>query len=142
MKYISILLISLCILSSNCNGIKTSTSKNKVTRTASDIHGTYFVQRLYREDVFEHKITMVFDHANLKLSGFSGCNMYYCDYTISDPSISIGIPGASKRYCEKTIKLEKQFFKGLSEIESITKTNNSITFNNNKGIEILLVKKE
>jgi len=140
MKHISILLISLSILS-NCNGVKTSVGNDKIPQIVSKVNRTYLVQSLYKEDVSDHKITMVFDYADLKLSGFSGCNMYYCNYTISDSSMSVGMPGASKRYCEKAMKLEKQFFKGLSEIAYQTKTNNSITFKNNKGIDIIFAKK-
>ncbi|WP_299434372.1 META domain-containing protein [uncultured Aquimarina sp.] len=140
MKYVSLLLISLTLFS-NCNSTKEVNSKNEEIKNQSEPEGKYIVTSLYGKDVSEHKLTLEFDKANHKLSGFSGCNIYYCDYTLSDSSLSIGMPGASKRYCEKTMELEKQFFKALSELKTKNIQKSTLALKNEKEEEILIATK-
>ncbi|AXT52658.1 META domain-containing protein [Aquimarina sp. BL5] len=140
MKYLGLLLISLTLFC-NCNSTNTATSKNTETKNQSEPEGKYLVTSLYGKDVSEHKLTLEFDKANKKLSGFSGCNIYYCDYTVTDSSLSIGAPGASKRYCEQTMKLEKEFFKALSELKTKNLKEPTLTFKNENQNEILVAKK-
>ncbi|WP_299247213.1 META domain-containing protein [uncultured Aquimarina sp.] len=140
MKYLGLLLISLTLFC-NCNSSNTATSKNNGTKNQVEPDSKYLVTSLYGKDVSEHKLTLEFDKANNKLSGFSGCNIYYCDYTVTDSSLSIGIPGASKRYCEKTAELEKEFFKGLSETIIQDRKNNLMIFKNKDQKETIVATK-
>ncbi len=140
MKYLGLLLISLTLFS-NCNSVNTANSKNTEAKNQSEPEGKYLVTSLYGKDVSEHKLTLEFDKANNKLSGFSGCNIYYCDYTLTDSTFSVSSPGASKRYCEETMELEKTFFKALSELKIQNSKSNSLSFKNNSEETIIIAKK-
>lgn len=140
MKYISFLLISLSLFS-NCNSAKTGKTSDKAAQTTPELSGTYMVQTLYGEDISEHKLTMIFDPTNKSLSGFSGCNEYSCNYIAEEEKFSSGFPMATKRYCEKTGKIEKQFFKAMSEMKSKSITKTTLGFKNEQKQEIVIAKK-
>jgi len=99
------------------------------------------VQNLYGEDVSEHKITMIFDPTTKSLSGFSGCNTYSCTYTTDGGKFSSGFPMATKMYCEKSGKLEKQFFKALSEMTNNEVKETILGCKNLQGEEIIIANK-
>jgi len=140
MKYLGLLLISITLFS-NCHSANGVNPKNKEVKNQLELEGKYLVTTLYGKDVSEHKLTLEFDKTNHKLSGFSGCNIYYCDYTISDSSFSIGIPGASKRYCEKNMELEKRFFQALSETTIKNQKSNLVILKNKDQKETIIAKK-
>ncbi len=136
MKYVSFLFI-FTMLFSNCN----STSKINSEKNKSILEGTYLITSLYGEDVSEHKLTMVFDSANNLLTGFSGCNSYSCNYSSEGKSFSAKFPMASKKYCSETAKIEKQFFKALTEMKEKEFKNKILSFQKDQGEEILTAKK-
>ncbi|WP_298309948.1 META domain-containing protein [uncultured Aquimarina sp.] len=140
MKYLGLLLISLTLFC-NCNSTNTATSKNTETKNQLEPEGKYLVTSLYGKDVSEHKLTLVITPKNKTISGFSGCNTYSCNYTSEGKTFSAGFPMASKMYCEKTGKIEKEFFKALSELKTKNLKEPTLTFKNEEEKEILVAKK-
>ncbi|WP_298544736.1 META domain-containing protein [uncultured Aquimarina sp.] len=140
MKYLGLLLISLTLFC-NCNSTNTATSKNTGTKNQVEPDGTYVVTSLYGKDVSEHNLTIVISPENNTMSGFSGCNTYSCNYTTEGENFSAGYPMASKRYCEKTAGIEKDFFKALSELKTKNLKDPMLTFKNESEKEIIVAKK-
>ncbi|WP_299218349.1 META domain-containing protein [uncultured Aquimarina sp.] len=140
MKYLGLLLISLTLFC-NCNSTNTATSKNTEAKSQSEPQGTYLVTSLYGKDVSEHKLTIVISSESKTMSGFSGCNTYSCNYTSEGKTFSAGFPMASKRYCEKTAEIEKEFFKALSELKTKNLKETTLAFKNENEKEILVAKK-
>lgn len=139
MKYLVFTL--LLITFNNCNSTNNTIANEKTLQTNTELDGSYVVTSLYGEDISKHKLTIKFDKSTQKISGFSGCNMYYCTYTLTNSSFSIGIPGASKRYCEETMEIESTFFKALSEIRTKNQVSGSVIFDGEKKKAILTIKK-
>lgn len=138
MKYF--IFIFIITLLSNCNTTKNGISKsNQNQAELSD--GSYIVTTLYGNSVTDHNLTISIDSEHKTMSGNSGCNTYSCSYSIEGEKFSAGFPMASKRYCEKSGKIEKQFFKALSEIRSKSLEENILSFKNEKSENIVTAKK-
>lgn len=139
MKYI--ILILLLFSFNNCNTTNKINAEEKSAQKIFEPEGTYLVTHLYGEDVSEHKLTIKFNKANGKISGFSGCNSYSCNYEITQEKISFGIPIGTKIYCQQTANLEKKFLRALSEtVKKKTENNKSLVLSNNTKEIILAVK--
>ncbi|MBW1295340.1 META domain-containing protein [Aquimarina litoralis] len=141
MKQVGLLLCCL-FLFANCNSTKNTNSENNINKNQSEPKGTYDVITLYGENVSEHKLTIIIDPENKTMSGFSGCNTYTCDYTVKEKVYSAGFPMATKRYCEKSGNVEKQFFKALSELQTCNTDNKSLVFNDANKKEIITAKEQ
>lgn len=118
MKNFSLILLALSL--SFCNSTNKVQSEGKNTsKKEMVLNGSYKIATLFGKDISEHKLTIAFDAINKNASGYAGCNAYSSGYTLENNAISFGFPMASKRYCEKSGAIEKEFFKALSEIKQL-----------------------
>ncbi|KAA1246770.1 META domain-containing protein [Aquimarina sp. RZ0] len=141
MKHLFLLFIAI-VLFNNCNSTKAANSKNDEGSTQSEPEGTYLVTTLYGADVSELKVTMTFDNKNKTVSGYSGCNTYSCSYEqLEGGSVTFGIPNASKRMCLENTKVEKTFFKALSNSKKNSAKELGYIFKNTDDEPILDTKK-
>jgi heat shock protein HslJ len=86
----------------------------------------------------EIPITLNFDQQNNKLSGNSGCNQYFGNYTLDDDNFKAGPMGSTMMFCSEAIMAQEQQFLSLLEsgmilsIENdfliLKKDNNQFTF--------------
>ncbi|KAA1240780.1 META domain-containing protein, partial [Aquimarina sp. RZ0] len=120
-------------------------AENRITaiqNQQSEPEGTYLVTTLYGADVSELKVTMTFDNKNKTVSGYSGCNTYSCSYEqLEGGSVTFGIPNASKRMCLENTKVEKTFFKALSNSKKNSAKELGYIFKNSDDEAILDTKK-
>lgn len=56
-----------------------------------------------------HLLTMNFDYASGRVSGFSGCNQYNAPYVLADDSLIFGPAVSTKMFCLETDSLERAF---------------------------------
>ena len=136
-----LLAILIVVAATNCNSAKTLDKKEEVNQTKEEPSGTYVVNLLNGKNISDQELTLKFDNRNNNLSGFSGCNIYRCSYKITEDSFKIGIPGASKRYCENTMDLETKFFEALSTISKYEYKENAIHFMNQNNDLIMTATK-
>lgn len=80
--------------------------------------GEWKLKTLPGEDlsVLNKPITLNFNTANAKANGFAGCNEYFSGFTTRQSSIAFSGIGATKMFCQETIKLEDKFFSALGKI--------------------------
>ncbi|MDY8134594.1 META domain-containing protein [Aquimarina sp. 2201CG5-10] len=138
MKHLTFILIYLALFS-NCNSSNNPISDSKITAQDTILEGKYQVITLFNKDVSEQKITMSFDTEKKTISGYSACNTYSCNYTIDKKTISFGFPIATEIYCEKTVELEKDFFKAISLIRFKQTQERFISLTDENNAPVILI---
>ena len=86
----------------------------------------------------ELKIT--FDETSNKVSGFSGCNNFSGDYSVSENKITFGPLVSTKRACKRFMDVEQHMLKALSQAESFSFENGVLNLNNSKTVLLKAIK--
>jgi heat shock protein HslJ len=121
--------ILICILFTvmSCEDTKNSTPS-----------GDYHLDML-NNNAIQDAITLTFDAANNKISGNSGCNSYFGNYTITDSQISFKGMVSTKMACPpEKMKLEQEFLTAISTVESYIIKNNKLSLLNNNGDVVII----
>ncbi len=140
MKFLFSLLV-LIVLTESCNSTKeTATPENNQEKSSTaqqTLSGTYIVEEMESNKNLSEELSITFDESTNKISGFSGCNVFFGNYTIDGNTIRFGAIGASKKYCQgdKNI-LERQFFQILESANNFIVNGNSITLLKDKTLLI------
>ncbi|MFH6767598.1 META domain-containing protein [Gaetbulibacter aquiaggeris] len=138
------LIIFLCSLISlnTCNNSKKTLnfSQNEI-ETKLELNGTYVIKSLQNEDVSAYGLEVNFNAEKQKITGFSGCNRFFGNYTLSEKSITFGALGSTKMFCEKEANtVETNLFEALSKIDHLNSNNATLEFISNKGIVLTMIK--
>lgn len=97
----------------NCGGTKDATVMEKDTTNLTS--GKYIVSTVNGESISD--LTLEFDTDNKKVSGFSGCNRFFGDYTIEGNTLSFGALGTTRKMCApKDNTKEQNMLKTLAEV--------------------------
>ncbi|WP_138432656.1 META domain-containing protein [Winogradskyella algicola] len=124
-------IFTLAILTGSCNSKKATHTEQKKHMQQSGLSGTYKIKQLESKDVSFQNLTITFNDSTNQVSGFSGCNNFFSNYTIKENTIKFGPVAASKKYCgtEKN-NLESTFLKALNNVNSFIIKNDSFSFTN------------
>ncbi len=138
MKYLAIILLTLTISNTNtCDNRTNTTADNGKKNIQETKKNTYSINLLNGKDVVQEKLYITFDEEQHLISGYSGCNTFTSKYTMTKDQISLGLPIASKIYCEKNMALEEEFFKALFEIKTKTISDKDLSLKDSNGKELL-----
>ncbi|MBT8260829.1 MAG: META domain-containing protein [Flavobacteriaceae bacterium] len=128
MKYLTILLTIIAIKS--CGSTEQLNIKSKIQDMS--LSGIYTITMLDKNND-SHDLTIVFNEAEKKISGFSGCNRYFGSYTLDNEIIKIGPLASTKKYCiGEANNIESKFLEALEKTNTINITENKIQFQNEK----------
>ncbi|WP_299098364.1 META domain-containing protein [uncultured Winogradskyella sp.] len=134
MKILLSLFMLLTTLNS-CDSSKKAIENSKKMQTS--LSGTYYIVNVKDMDVSSNKITINFDEASNKVTGFAGCNSFFGNYTLENNTLTFQNIGASKKFCPGTASVvERQFLKALNSVNSYSINENSISFSIDESILI------
>lgn len=126
MKILLSLFMLLTTLNSCDSSKKAIENSKKMEQTLS---GTYYITEVEDMDVSSNKITITFDVASNKVTGFAGCNSFFGNYALENSTLTFQNIGASKKFCAGTAsQTERQFLKVLNSVDSFSVSDNSISF--------------
>ena len=63
-----------------------------------------------------HLLTMNFDYASGRVSGFAGCNQYNAPYVLAGDSLIFGPAVSTKMFCLETDSLERAFLGAIPAV--------------------------
>lgn len=135
MKTITIILFS--ILLNSCGATQDSKSNlnpdmDKATQT---LNGDYKVTLLDNQSITSQEITLTFDDANKRVSGFSGCNNFFGTYNLDNESLTFSNLASTKKFCqEEANALEQNYLKALEKTTNFKVANNTISLLNNDTV--------
>lgn len=87
-------------------------------------------------------LTMTFDEATHRLSGFAGCNQYNASYTQRGDSLSIGPAIATQMACATGMDAEHALLGALPAISSYQLPDSTLTLVGSGGVAVKLVARQ
>ena len=141
MKLIIILFGLLSVKTCN-NSKKTLSFSPDDMEPKLELNGTYVIKSLHNEDVSAYNLEVNFNTEEQKVTGFSGCNRFFGNYTFNENTITFGALGSTKMFCEeKANTIETNLFEALSKIDHVNSNGSTLEFISNKSIVITMIKK-
>lgn len=139
-KYLYLLSISLlALLSFQCKSTKES--KNFSDQLNS---GEFDVVKLNGNDVKDHKLTLIIDAEENRISGQSSCNNYGVSYEMKEDTLDLGFVIATKMYCEGEMEMEREFLKAVGNLNKFRYQDNNqkLSFFDEEGSKIIELTKQ
>ncbi|MEJ6792089.1 MAG: META domain-containing protein [Lacinutrix sp.] len=132
MKTTTLLLFTIIL--NACGSSKASTDiKNNSMTQQTNPNGEYTISTLYSNKTNIENLTLNFDNKTKRVSGFSGCNTFFGNYTLEGSTITFKSMASTKKYCmEDENKAERAIMKALNETNGFKISGNNITLLNNK----------
>ncbi len=126
-------IVSVLLLAGGCKTAEKSVSKTqeqeKTTMVQQELSGTYAVLEIDKKRDFKQKLTITFDEASNKVSGFCGCNTLFGNYSQKNDEISFSNIFSSKKNCGKNIGLiEQSFLSALRNSNRIEFRDHNVSF--------------
>ncbi|MEP3838840.1 MAG: META domain-containing protein [Algibacter sp.] len=134
-QFSSLILTIFTLLS--CNSQK-GTSKTQDNPEQKTIHlsGTYIISLIGTNKDLPDNLTITFNEANNKVSGFTGCNRFIGNYFTDTATIKFSELASTKMYCKEIMNIEEQLLKALAEVNSFSITDNQMSLRKNNAILI------
>ncbi|APY08339.1 hypothetical protein BWZ20_08530 [Winogradskyella sp. J14-2] len=124
-------IITLVVLTGSCNSAKETLTEQKKHMAPSSLSGTYNINQLESKDILSKALIITFNDSKNQVSGFSGCNTFFANYTIKENTIKFGPIATSKKYCRpEQNNLENTFLKALNSINTFILKSDGVTFLN------------
>lgn len=134
-------LFTLVTLTGSCNSAKGALVEQKEVMAQNRLSGTYNIKQLESKDVTSKNLTITFNDSTNQVSGFSGCNTFFSNYTVIENTLKFGPIATSKKYCvTEQNNLEQVFLKALNNVNAFILKNDSITLLN-EGTEVFIATK-
>ena len=133
MKIITILLTVFAL--NSCGSTKSKTNMKEVSdeNKTEKLSGKYVITSFNSTEDLPENMHLDFDNENNKVSGFSGCNTFFGNYTIEGNTINFKGLASTKKYCSKVENdIESKMLKAINQTNNFKIKNNSITLLNNK----------
>ncbi|WGD35617.1 META domain-containing protein [Olleya sp. YS] len=130
MKTITIFLFS--ILLNGCGSTNQANATTDMKQNISDnLNGSFVVSKLGESTSVQNDLTIKFDDATKRVSGFSGCNNFSGSYQIKDKKIAIlNLISTEKACLDDTNMVESKFLQSLTKANNFKIKNNEIVFLN------------
>ncbi|WP_299383332.1 META domain-containing protein [uncultured Lacinutrix sp.] len=120
MKTTAILLFAIILNACGTSSQATSNLSNDNMKSVQEtLNGTFTVSEMEVENLIKD-LTITFDEANSKVSGFSGCNNFFGNYTTEGNTIKFSALASTKKMCaDKNSNLvESKMMAALGEVTS------------------------
>ena len=142
MKFI-ILLFGLLSIKDCNNGNKSNYLNIDKNAINTELNGSYIVSKILENDILPFNIEINFDSTEQRVTGFSGCNRFFGNYTLTGDSIQFSPLGSTKMICdEKKNNVEMILFETLSKVNKMSYLeNNTISLMNEESTLLTLQKK-
>lgn len=136
-------LFTLVTLTGSCNSAKEALVEQKEGMAQTRLSGTYNIKQLESKDIAPKNLTIAFNDSTNQVSGFSGCNTFFSNYTVKENTLKFGPIATSKKYCgAEQNNLEQGFLKALNNVNAFILENDNIILLNEKTEIFIATKSE
>lgn len=116
MKYLTILLTVFALKS--CGSSEQLATKSTIQDMT--LSGAYTIISINNQKV-NNELTIEFNSAENKASGFTGCNRYFGSYTLKDNTITFGPMASTRKFCMgEAGEVESIYLEALSKVNKYT----------------------
>ena len=89
-----------------------------------------------------HPLTMNFDYASGRVSGFAGCNQYNAPYVLAGDSLIFGPAVSTKMFCLETDSLERAFLGAIPAVAALRLQDSFLVLSGPGGVAVRLSSNE
>ncbi len=138
MKFL-VSLFAVLIMTESCNSAKASASadeaQSKTDTMQNTLSGSYTVSEIGNTKDVLKALTINFDESTHNISGFSGCNTFYGQYSINGNTIELSNIFASKKFCGKAENtFEQSFLSQLKKVNTFSINGDAISLSENDTV--------
>ena len=133
-KYLTIIFSVFLILS--CKNTKATVSLQDTTSIEIP-SGLYVIKKLGVDNTLPNGLTLEFEKATNKISGFSGCNHFFGNYKTNGNTITFGALASTRKLCQgETNIIEAHILGFLGDVNLFSFENNTLKLK--KGSKTLI----
>ncbi|WP_242084004.1 META domain-containing protein [Aestuariivivens sediminis] len=99
------------------------------------LQGNYLIKELGKSDVSIYNLNMTFTTNSNQVFGYSGCNRFFGNFSITGNNIVFRHLGMTKMICnDESNRIEKKLFDILQDVNVLLFSENGVSFAKNKTI--------
>ncbi len=110
-------------------------------KSIETLSGTYTITLLGNNKELPDSIYLTFDDTTNKVSGFSGCNNFFGDYSVEGSTIQFGEFGMTKMLCKRFMDVEENMLNTLTLVNTFTIENDVLILRNDKTESLIKASK-
>ena len=134
-KLTSLILAVFTLQSCKCQKETSNMQDNTQEENQAELlSGTYTISLIGTNRNFLDNLSISFDDAAKKVSGFAGCNRFFGTYSTESNAIKFGELASTKMYCEGMMEVEDQLLKALVQVSTFSVKDNQLNLRNNDSI--------
>ncbi len=137
-----VILFSILSIKGCCNSPKTVAVSQSESVPQLELNGPYTIISIFNEDVAIYNLEVDFNAAEKRITGFSGCNRFFGNYTLSDSTITFGPQGSTKMYCDDDANtIETKLYEAFLKINRLNFNHSSLEFMSGNSQVLKMIKK-
>jgi heat shock protein HslJ len=110
---------ALIMMMESCNSTKETVVISP--ENIEKLSGTYFISQIEGYSTISEELSITFEDATNKVTGFAGCNTFFGTYNLDNQSITFQAIAMTKKYCQMEVNnLENQFLKALKSANKVS----------------------
>lgn len=137
------IIFSILVLLGVANGCgDKEMSAEEMQKKIQSISGIYDVMDTDKMDTMGQDVHISFNGEDNSVSGNSGCNQFFGNFTVDGEKLSFKDMGQTKMYCEKYMEVERSFNNHLGLVRQYSFDGDMILLENEAGETLLKLKKQ
>lgn len=112
-------LFVLLMMMESCNSTKETVVIS--SENVDKLSGTYSISQIEGYSTISAELSITFEDATNKVTGFAGCNTFFGTYHLANKSMTFKAIATTKKYCQMEINnLENQFLRALKRANTVS----------------------
>lgn len=127
-------------MNKECNSAQNNLTDNNMQQ--EELKGSYTISEIDNAKGNAEAITITFDAATNKVSGFSGCNRFFGTYKVEGNTITFSNIATTKKFClDKENQVETKVLNAINNASSFKLKNNELTLMADSKVVLKTVKR-
>lgn len=136
---ILISLFALLLISVSCNSTKETMVSS--IKNSESLSGTYTISLLGDDNSISEALSITFEVATNKVSGFAGCNNFFGTYSLDDKKLTLENLASTKKFCQDEVNsVENELLTVLNTVNTLVISDNGISLLEDETVLLKAIK--
>mgnify|MGYP001822653624 CR=1 FL=1 len=131
MKFIT-LLISVALYCCGNSKEAANHQSHAEMKSMETLSGSYNITSIVNNEEIPEELSITFDNTTNRVSGYSGCNNFFGNYSVEGSTLKFSKFGMTKKLCKRFMDVEENMLKALEETSSFRFEDNVLNLLNSK----------
>ncbi|NNE32956.1 MAG: META domain-containing protein [Winogradskyella sp.] len=129
------------MITESCSSAKESVTSKEINQES--LLGTYSIKQIGPNTSLPNDLSITFETASNRVSGFAGCNTFFGNYALEKNTITFQNIATSKKFCQEKINtIERHLLSALDQINTLQIKNNKLVFSNSTSDLLIAEEKD